>query len=136
MRRWLQILHACIAGVRACHVGARLLELGDLLVVHDRRVVGVAHVEQLATQREDAIVVTADDGEARDGESLGGVALCDDQRALVPVLAARLVGVVKLRDARDTRRLLAVRLLHLLRLLLLREREDRLEDAAAERLPY
>ena len=68
-----------------------------------RRVVGVADVEQLAAQREDAVVVAADDREARDREGLGRVALGDDERALVAVLAARLVGVVELRDARDAR---------------------------------
>jgi len=78
-----------------------LLELGDLLVGHDRRVVGVAHVEQLAAQREDAVVVAADDRQAGDGEGLGRVALGNDERALVAVLAARLVGVVELGDARE-----------------------------------
>ena len=78
-----------------------LLELGDLLVRHDRRVVGVAHVEQLAAQREDAVVVAADDRQAGDGEGLGRVALGNDERALVAVLAARLVGVVELGDARE-----------------------------------
>ena len=80
-----------------------LLELGDLLVVHDRRVVGVAHVEQLAAQREDAVVVAADHREARDGERLRRVALGDDERALVAVLAAGLVGVVELGDAGEAR---------------------------------
>ena len=90
-----------------------LLELRDLLVRHDGRVVGVAHVEQLAAQREDAIVVATDNGEAGDGEGLGRVTLGDDERALVAILAARLVGVVELGDAREPLLLGAVGLLEL-----------------------
>ena len=73
-----------------------LLELRYLLVVHDRRVRRVAHVEELATQREDAIVVASDDCEPRDRKRLGRVPLGDDESAHVPVPPARLVGVVEL----------------------------------------
>jgi len=41
-------------------------------------VVGVAHVEHLAAQREDTKVVAADDAQAGDGQRLGRVALGED----------------------------------------------------------
>ena len=46
-------------------------------------------------------VVAADHRQAGDGEGLGRVALGNDERTLVAVLAARLVGVVELGDARE-----------------------------------
>ena len=83
--------------------------------------VGVAHVEQLAAQREDAVVVAPDDREAGDGEGLGRVALGDDQRTLAAVLATSLIGVVELRDAREPLLLGTVGLLELLTLRLWRD---------------
>jgi hypothetical protein len=50
---------------------------------------------------EDAVVVTSDDGETRDGEGLGRIALSNDEGALAAVLTASLVGVVELGDARQ-----------------------------------
>mmetsp|Transcript_5170 Transcript_5170/g.16442 ORF Transcript_5170/g.16442 Transcript_5170/m.16442 type:complete len:215 (+) Transcript_5170:469-1113(+) len=48
-----------------------LLEFRHLLVVHDCAVACIAHVQQLAAQRENAVVVSAYDRKASYGERLG-----------------------------------------------------------------
>jgi hypothetical protein len=95
---------------------------------------GVADVEELAAQREDAVVVAADDGETGDGKRFRRVSLCEDERALVAVAPARLVGVVQLGDARQAAALGAVRLLQLLGLLERRPGQDVLHHARLHNL--
>eukprot|EP00962_Isochrysis_galbana_P036430 scaffold12591_cov102-Isochrysis_galbana.AAC.6 len=103
----LAVAHALQAGLVVIRLALLqpedLLELRDLLVVHDGGVRRVAHVEQLTAQREDAVVVPADDRQAGHRQCLGRVALGDDERALVPVAPARLVGIIQLWDARQPR---------------------------------
>jgi hypothetical protein len=45
----------------------------NLLVLHDLRVRGLAHVERLASQREDTEVVAPHHTQTRDGQGLGRV---------------------------------------------------------------
>jgi hypothetical protein len=47
-------------------------------------------------EREDAKAVTAHDGESRDGQGLGGVALGQDERAVFGVFGPRVIGIVQL----------------------------------------
>mmetsp|Transcript_73219 Transcript_73219/g.212024 ORF Transcript_73219/g.212024 Transcript_73219/m.212024 type:complete len:322 (-) Transcript_73219:780-1745(-) len=75
----------------------------DLLIVDRLLEAGVAHIERLTSQGEDAILVTADDAQARHGERLGAVAFCEDERALFGALAAGPVRVLELREAEDPR---------------------------------
>lgn len=56
----------CVRGVE--FQSHDLDEVHDLLVLHDLRVRRVAHVEELALQREDPVVVASDDREAGYGE--------------------------------------------------------------------
>jgi len=89
-------------GVRLALLEAHdLLDGLDLGVVEERLAARLAHVEQLAAQREHAVVVAPDDGEARHGERLRRVSLGEDERALGPVAGAGVVGVLELDEARD-----------------------------------
>mmetsp|Transcript_36679 Transcript_36679/g.57266 ORF Transcript_36679/g.57266 Transcript_36679/m.57266 type:complete len:285 (+) Transcript_36679:1658-2512(+) len=103
----------------------------DLLVVHDLLVRGLAHVQRLALEGEDAVEVAAHDGQAGDGQRLGRVALREDERALVPAARAREVRVVQLRHARQLAQLPAGGLLQLLALLELGPAEDGLHERRA-----
>ena len=91
-------------------------EVLDLLVLHNLLVIGVARVGHLAAEGEHAVAVTADDGEPRHRQRLGGVSLSQNERAVHGVLRASIVGVFELGDAGDAPSLLAVRLLHVLSL--------------------
>ena len=79
-----------------------LLNILDLLVLHDLVVPGFADVQQLATQGEDTVVVATDDAEASDGESLGGVSFGKDEGAVLRVLRAGVVGIGELGEAGKT----------------------------------
>jgi hypothetical protein len=76
-----------------------LLDILDLLVLHNLIVLRLAHVEKLAAQREDAKVVTPDDTESSHGERLGRVSFGQYKRA--PRCVAR-SGVVCVRELGDT----------------------------------
>ena len=92
-----QAADALLAVVDARAQAEDLLERGDLGVGLDLGRGRVAHVEQLAAQREHAVDVAPDLGQPRDGHRLGRVALGQDERAQVRVLGPRAVGVVELR---------------------------------------
>ena len=76
-----------------------LLDVLDLLVLHDLVVLRLAHVEKLAAQREDPKVVTADDTEPGHGKRLGGISFGQYERALGRVARP---GIVCVRELRDT----------------------------------
>ena len=119
---------------RAVAQTENLLDVRDLGVVHDLVVRRVAHVQELAAQREDAVAVAADHGEAGDGERLGGVALGEDQSAVLGVAPAGVVGVVQLGNAGEPRLLGAILLLELLALLERGPGQDLLHHSAAHHL--
>ena len=58
-----------------------------------------SYIEQLTTQRKDAIVVASDDAEPGHSQSLGRVSLCEDEGTVQRVLRTRVIGIVKLGDA-------------------------------------
>jgi hypothetical protein len=60
---------------------------------------GITNVEELAAQREDAILITANDTEAADGQSFGRVSLSEDQSALLRAAAPGIVCIVQLGNA-------------------------------------
>ena len=70
-----------------------LLYILDLLVLHDLFVPGIADIEWLSAQREHAEVVATDNAQTGDCERLGGVTLCEDQRAFGGLPGACVVGV-------------------------------------------
>lgn len=76
-----------------------LLDVLDLLVLHNLVMLRLAHVQQLAAQREDAVVVAPNDTQSGDGKRLGGVTLRQDERAVRGPLRA---GVVRIRQLRET----------------------------------
>ena len=88
------------------------------------------NVQQLAPQREHAVVVAPDDAQTRDGQGLSRVSLGQDQSTVEGVPRACVVGVVQLRDSLQlgvfgTRTLLV----HLLLSFEAHPREDRLNHA-------
>lgn len=87
---------------------ARLIVLGAVLETHNVNqildffiidhglVCSVANVQRLSLQREDPVVVTADNREAGHGEGLGRVPLGNDQRAIVGLGGSSQISVIKL----------------------------------------
>jgi hypothetical protein len=75
-----------------------LLDVLDLLILHDLVVLRLAHVEKLAAQREDAKVITSDNTEPGYGERLGGVSFGQYECASGCVACPSIVCVRKLRD--------------------------------------
>ena len=73
-----------------------LFQLLNLLVAHQLRRRRLAHVQQLALERKDAVVVAPDHRQAAHDTGLGRVALGQNERAFVRLGAARLVRVVQL----------------------------------------
>lgn len=65
--------------------------------------VSISNVEQFASQREDAVVVSTDDTNAGHSERFSGVTFREDEGALVALLGASLVGVFKLGNTSNTR---------------------------------
>jgi hypothetical protein len=76
-----------------------LLDILDLLVLHDLIVLRLAHVEKLAAQREDAKVVAPDDTKPGHCERLGRVSFGQDERALGRVARPGIVRIRELGDA-------------------------------------
>lgn len=85
-----------------------LLDRLDLGIVHEVLARRLAHVEELSPQWEHAVVVPTNDRESRDGESLGGVSLGEDERALGSRARAGVVGVLELDESGDTSEVSAV----------------------------
>ena len=59
----------------------------------------LSDVEQFPLEREDAVAVSANHSQPAHGQSFGRVALSQDQRAVLRVARAGVVGVLQLRDA-------------------------------------
>ena len=79
-----------------------LLDMLDLDVLNDLVVSGFPYVEQLASEREDAVVIPTDNSQARHSKGFGGVSFCEDQGAAFSVAAASIVGVLELHNTGDT----------------------------------
>ena len=79
-----------------------LLDILDLLVLHNLIVFRLAHVEELATQREDAKVVTPDNTKSGHGERLGRVSFGQNKRTSSCVARSGVVRVSKLGDSSKT----------------------------------
>lgn len=60
---------------------------------------GLAHVQQLAPEREHAVAVPTDHAQARHGQRFGRVSLRQDQCAVQGVPSAGVVGILQLGDA-------------------------------------
>jgi hypothetical protein len=96
---------AAVAELFAVRVDLAVLEAHDLADVLNLSVAGelggrrLADVEKLSTEREDTVLVPADDVKAGDGERLGRVSLGQDERAFLALWPARPVGVGQLEDA-------------------------------------
>lgn len=107
-----------------------LLDVLDLLVLHDLVVARLADIEQLTAKREDTEAITALDGtDAGHGHRLGGVSFGEDESALACVSPTRPVRVVELRNSSKTGTLSTIGLLHRLVLLELGESKDILHNA-------
>lgn len=76
-----------------------LLDILNLLILHNLVVLRLLHVEKLAAQREDAKVVTPDNTKSSHGERLGRVSFGQNKRALRCVARS---GVVCVRELGDT----------------------------------
>jgi hypothetical protein len=91
---------------QAAHIGIvlvvlkahNLLDILDLFVLHDLVVLRLAHIEQLAAQREDAKIITPDNTESGHGERLGGVSFGQYECALGRVAGSGVVCVRELGD--------------------------------------
>ena len=83
----------CSRQIRFHPPGARTCDLGGA---------GVAHVEQLAAEGEDAEAVAPHDRQPRHCQGLGRVTLREDQGAVLRAAATGVVGVVQLGDAWGT----------------------------------
>mmetsp|Transcript_126289 Transcript_126289/g.342822 ORF Transcript_126289/g.342822 Transcript_126289/m.342822 type:complete len:212 (-) Transcript_126289:775-1410(-) len=73
----------------------------DLGVGHSLPKRGLAHIEQLAAEREHTEAIPADDAEAGNRKGLGAVPLGEDQGAIAPFAAAGEVGVLQLGDSEE-----------------------------------
>lgn len=79
-----------------------LLDILDLLVLHNLIVLRLAYVEKLAAQREDAKVVASDNTKSSHGERLGRVSFGQYKRALRCVARSSVVCVRELGDTSKT----------------------------------
>lgn len=91
-----------------------LLDGVDLGIVDDHLAAGVSDVEQLASKREDAPIITTDDAETGDGQRFGRVTFGQDEGALFSISTASVVGVFELGETGNALSLGAVRLLQCL----------------------
>ena len=64
----------------------------------------LSHVEQFTLQGEDAIAVSSDHSQATDGQCFGRVSLSKDQRTVLGVARAGVVGVLQLGDTCGVKR--------------------------------
>ena len=70
-----------------------LLDILDLLVLHDLVVFSLANVQQLSTQREDTVVVATDDTKTRHSQGLGRVSFRQNESTVSSILRPSVVGV-------------------------------------------
>ena len=70
-----------------------LLDVLNLLILHDLVVPRLADVEDFTAQGKDAKVVAADHVQASDSKRLGRVSFCQNERAVLRVLCPGVVGV-------------------------------------------
>lgn len=74
-----------------------LLDVLDLLVLHDLVVLCFAYVEQLSTQRKNTIIITTDDTKTSNGEGLGRVSFRQDKGTVSGFPGTSIVRVGQLR---------------------------------------
>ena len=95
----LSISQAVYIGIVLAMLNAHnLLDILDLLVLHDLVVLRVAHIEKLAAQRQDAKIIAPGNTEARHGECLGGVSFSQYERAFGCMAGSGVVWVRELGD--------------------------------------
>lgn len=70
-----------------------LLDVLNLLVLHDLIMAGFADVQEFTAKWENTEVITTDDRETSDSQSLGGVSLSQDEGAVLALLGT---GVVRI----------------------------------------
>jgi hypothetical protein len=78
-----------------------LLDVLDLGVVDKLRSRSLSDVEKLSSQREDTEVISTDDVQTGNGESLGRVSFRQDEGAVLALLRSGVVGVFELEDTGD-----------------------------------
>ena len=76
-----------------------LLDILDLLILHNLIVLRLAYIEKLAAEREDAKVVAPDNTKPCHGERLGGISFCQYERALRCLARS---GIICVRELGDT----------------------------------
>ena len=69
------------------------LDVLDLFILHDLVVFSFSYIQQLATQGKDTEVVTSNNTETSNCESLGGVPFRQDEGTPVGVFCSGIVGV-------------------------------------------
>ncbi len=84
-----------------------LFDVLDLDILDDLIMSGLSNIKQLASQGEDAVIITADDAQAGDSECFGRVSLGEDESAELSVTTSRVIRVFELDDARDPARRLS-----------------------------
>jgi len=109
-----------------------LLNVLDLIIVHDLLVSSIADIQQLTLEWEDTVVITANNTETTHGKSLGGITLSEDEGTLGGISATGIVGVVKLDNAIDTPLLLTIILFELSIRLELCPVEDVISDTTVD----
>ena len=73
-----------------------LLDVLNLLVLHDLVVLRVADVEKLSTQWEDTIVVPTNDTQSSNCKRLGGVSFRQDKRTVAGLPSTGIIGIRQL----------------------------------------
>jgi hypothetical protein len=95
-----QAIGGCVVGI--VFEPKNLPDVLNLDILHYCFMTCVSYVEQLAPQRENAIVVSTNDAETRDGESFRRVTFCQNQGTTLGVSATGVICVFKLDNPRDT----------------------------------
>ena len=80
-----------------------LLNILNLLVLHNLIMFRLADIEQFSTQGEDPKVVSSDDPQTSHGKRFGRVSFCENERAISGVFGTSIVRVGKFRQAQQAR---------------------------------
>jgi hypothetical protein len=81
-----------------------LLDILDLLVLHDLVMLRFAYIEHLSAKREHAEIITANNTKSGDSKRLGGVSFGQDKRALARVPTSGIVCIVEFGYTRQSRK--------------------------------
>jgi len=82
-----------------------LLDILNLLVLHNLIMTGFANIEKLSSQRKHAKVVTSNNRETRHSQSLGRVSFSKDEGARGTLAGTGIIGVTEFGHAVETAKL-------------------------------